>query len=49
MLLLETYGLPPGDRVDAFHAVATAEASTCGIEHEVDDVQGFRKRLAAWR
>ncbi|WP_431918914.1 hypothetical protein [Nonomuraea jabiensis] len=47
MLLLDTDGLPHGDRVDAFRAVATAGAGTRGIEHEADDVLGFRKRPAA--
>ncbi|GAA2205857.1 helix-turn-helix domain-containing protein [Nonomuraea monospora] len=49
MLLLDTDDLPPGDRVDAFNAVATAETGTCGIEHELDAGHGFRKRIAAWR
>ncbi|MGJ6963123.1 hypothetical protein ACSDR0_14545 [Streptosporangium sp. G11] len=49
MLLLDTDDLPLGDRVDAFYAVATAEAGTCGIEHELDAGHGFRKRIAAWR
>ncbi|GAB3895601.1 helix-turn-helix transcriptional regulator [Microbispora bryophytorum] len=48
MLLLDTDDFPPGDRVDAYRAFATAATGACGIEHELDADGRFHKRLNAW-
>ncbi|MFD5871114.1 helix-turn-helix domain-containing protein [Streptomyces sp. NPDC060322] len=49
MLLLDTDDLLPGDRADAYRAMAVAEAGACGIEHQTDTGHRFHKRLAAWK
>ncbi|GAA3222013.1 hypothetical protein [Actinocorallia longicatena] len=48
MLLLDTDDLPPGERVEAYRAFATAETGACGVEHELGADGEFHSRLHAW-
>lgn len=49
MLVLDTADLPPGERADAFHAVAEGEAGSCSVEHEADERGRFWQRLETWQ
>lgn len=48
MLLLDTEHVPPADRIEAFHAVATGATGASSAEHELDQRGDFRKRVEAW-
>ncbi|MGW9210505.1 helix-turn-helix domain-containing protein [Embleya sp. NPDC055664] len=46
MLLLETDDVPPADRIELYHTVATGAAGASSVEHEPGE--RFRKRVETW-